>query len=206
MRKRYLIFLLLTSILIIAAGLRFWNLSNNPNGFFVDEASGGLNAYKILTTGKDTHHKSFPLIFEAVGDYRDPVMIYSTVPFIKIFGLSEFSVRLTSAMYGIAGVVMMYLLATQVAGRRVGLWSALLLSISPWHVHLSRVGLDGFTATIFWLLFGLYFFHKSLKNKYYYIGFVVGFILMFFSYRTPKLYIFPITVSLFILNFKNQLS
>ena len=98
---------LLTLILIIAVLLRIWNLSHNPAGFFVDEASTGLNAYKILTTGKDTHDKPFPVIFEAVGDYRDPVLIYSAVPFIALFGLNEFSVRLVSAFYGIAAVIIL---------------------------------------------------------------------------------------------------
>src|SRR5690606_18815519 len=106
-------------ILLIGSTLRLWNLSSNPTGFFVDEASNALEAYSILTTGKDTHDKTFPVIFKAAGDYRDPVMIYSTIPFVFLFGLNEFSVRLVSAVYGIAAIIMIYLVTKEYINEKV---------------------------------------------------------------------------------------
>lgn len=186
-KKSVVIFLFL--ILLVASALRLWNLSNNPAGFFVDEASSGLNAYSILYTGKDTHGKFFPVIFAAVGDYRDPVLIYSTVPFIAVFGLNEFSVRLVSAIYGILAVLMMYFVGKEYFNERIGLWSALILAISPWHVHFSRVGFQLIT-TVFWLLFSLYFLKKSFRKVSYFVLFAVGMICTFFTYSTMKIY-FP---------------
>jgi len=80
-------------ILALASFLRIFQLDKNPAGFFCDEASVGYNAYLILKTGKDEHQNSFPIFFPAFGDYKNPVLIYSTVPFVWLFGLSEFSVR-----------------------------------------------------------------------------------------------------------------
>lgn len=187
MNKRFYLFLLLF-ITLTAAILRTWNLSTNPAGFFVDEASHGREAYSILTTGKDTHGKPFPIIFKAANDYRDPVMIYSTIPFVALFGLNEFAVRLVSAVYGIGAVLMMYLVGKEYFNERIGLWSALLLAISPWHVHFSRVGFQLITS-VFWLLFSLYFLHKSFKNVTYYSLAAVGLAITFFTYSTTKMYI-----------------
>lgn len=182
------IFWILLFILLLASALRVWNISNNPAGFFVDEASHGLEAYSLLTTGKDTHGQPWPVIFQAVNDYRDPVMVYSTIPFVKFIGLNEFAVRITSALYGVLEVLMIYFVGKEYFNEKIGLWSSFLLAISPWHIHFSRVGFQ-LIAAIFWLLFSLYFLHKSFKNSNYYILAIIGLILTFFSYSTTKMYI-----------------
>ncbi len=186
--KKIHIVVLLFFIIILATALRIWNISTNPAGFFVDEASQGLEAYSLLTIGTDTHGNPFPIIFKAVGDYRDPVMIYSAMPFIYIFGLNEFAVRITSAFYGILAVIMMYIVGREYFNQRIGLWSAFLLAISPWHVHFSRVGFQ-LIASVFWLLVVLYFLHKSFKNQYYFIPAVVSILITFFTYSTTKMYL-----------------
>lgn len=187
MSKRFT-FITLITIIIIATALRIWNISNNPSGFFVDEASHGLEAYSILKTGKDTHDKPFPIIFQAAGDYRDPVMIYSTIPFVALFGLNEFSVRLVSALYGVAAVAMMYFVGKEYFNVKIGLWAALLLAISPWHVHFSRVGFQ-LISSVFWMLFAIYFLKKSLKHITYLVFAFSGLIIAFFTYSPVKMYI-----------------
>lgn len=201
MNKRLTIFALLF-IILLASALRIWNIANNPAGLFVDEASHGLEAYSLLTTGKDTHDKPWPVIFRAVGDYRDPVMIYSTIPFVKFFGMNEFAVRLTSAFYGVLAILMIYFVGKEYVNEKIGIWSALLLAISPWHVHFSRVGFQ-LIASVFWLLFSLYFLHKSFKNNNYYVLAVIGFILTFFSYSTTKMYI-PFIILFHIFSYRKQ--
>src|SRR5947209_1614488 len=73
---------LFLTILIIGLIVRIYNLSDNPAGFQVDEASIGYNAYSILTTGKDEHGVFSPIFFQAFGEYKSPIQIYSTVPLI----------------------------------------------------------------------------------------------------------------------------
>jgi hypothetical protein len=69
------------------------NLQTNPTGIFVDEASHGLEATSILKTGKDTHDVLFPVFFQAIQDYKDPVFIYSLVPVVALLGSTIFAVR-----------------------------------------------------------------------------------------------------------------
>lgn len=89
----------LITIVICAFLVRIYSLNNNPAGLFCDEAAIGFNAYSVLTTGRDEHGAWFPFFFQSFGTYRTPVPIYSNVPFILIFGLNEFSVRLSAVCW-----------------------------------------------------------------------------------------------------------
>src|SRR3712207_4245123 len=81
-------------ILLLIFFLKIQHLSNNPAGFFADEASVGFDAYKLLTTGADRNEDKFPLFFKGFNfDNVSPYHVYLTIPFIAIWGLSEFSVR-----------------------------------------------------------------------------------------------------------------
>lgn len=143
--------LLLGGISILAFMLRTVYLSDNPPGFFCDEASIGYNAYSVLTTGKDEHGVWFPLFFKAFGEYKSPLQIYLTIPFIALFGLNEFSTRLPSAVLGTASIIAVYFLAKELAGKKepIGLISAFLLAVSPWHIHFSRIAFEMMPFVLF---------------------------------------------------------
>jgi len=98
-------------IILLAAIIRVWNLDNIPPHLTPDEASLGYNAYSILKTGKDEYGKTLPLIFKSFGDYKPGLYIYTTVPFVAVLGLSEFSVRLPSAIFGVISIYLIYLIA-----------------------------------------------------------------------------------------------
>ena len=63
-----------------------------------DEAALGYNAYSIIQTGRDEYGQFLPLIFKSFGDYKPGFYVYLTIPFIKIFGLNEISVRFPSIL------------------------------------------------------------------------------------------------------------
>lgn len=94
MITRTKIFFLL--ILLFSFLLYYWKLSNNPAGFFADEASVGIDAMSILKSGTDRHGEFLPLFFQGFSfDNVSPYQVYLTVPFIGLFGLNEMAVRLT---------------------------------------------------------------------------------------------------------------
>ncbi|MEM4662526.1 MAG: glycosyltransferase family 39 protein [Candidatus Diapherotrites archaeon] len=173
---------LLAIIVISAFFVRLYNLENVPKGFYLDEASNGYNAYKILTTGKDEWGIPTPLYFKAFGEYKNPVFIYSTVPSIAIFGLSVFSVRLVSAIYGTLAVIATFLLVRKMFGEKEGLIASLLLAFSPWHLLFSRVAFEAITMpTLF--LFGLFFLLKANEKKLFVLLSAVCFALAIYSYK-----------------------
>src|SRR3989344_5696380 len=95
-------------ILILASVLRLVSLDKFLAGLNADEAAIGYNAWSLIQTGKDEHGESWPLVFRSFDDYKPPVYFYLVVPFVKIIGLNVWSVRLPSALLGIASVYLLY--------------------------------------------------------------------------------------------------
>lgn len=165
MTNRYT-FILLLLVVVLGAMLRIYDLVNNPPGFYTDEASIGFNAYKILTEQKDEHGDFLPIFFKAFGEYKTPLAVYPVVPYIAIFGPNEFAVRLQGAIFGVANIVLMFFLGKILFSRNVGLLSAFVLAISPWHVHMSRFLIESHNAYIFFVSGGIIFFVLALRNNW----------------------------------------
>ncbi len=182
----------MTFIIISFVGIFFrtYALVDVPRGFFTDEAAIGHNAYAILHTARDEYGKFLPLFFQSYGDYRLPVPIYANVPFIALFGPTDFAVRMTSAWWGIVGLIGMWLLVRELWGRWYGLCSYALLALSPWHIHLSRWGSEYiYFPTLF--TFGVWFYVKALKNPHYILWASAAFGLGMYTYY-PSIFITPL--------------
>ncbi len=133
----------LVAIVILAAIVRVYNLGDLPAGFFCDEAGLGYNAYSILQTGRDENGEFLPLFIWSFGvSYKNPIFIYAATGPIAALGLSEFSVRLTAALFGILGVIAIGVAGRLMLGAAGGLIAALLLALCPWHVHFSRIAFE----------------------------------------------------------------
>jgi 4-amino-4-deoxy-L-arabinose transferase-like glycosyltransferase len=200
--NKYFFYISFFLILVLGFLIRIWDLDKNPAGFFCDEASIGYNAYSILKTGKDEHGNKFPILFKAFGEYKRPTYIYSSIPFVRIFGLNEFAVRLTSAFYGTLTVLVMYLMVKQLFDKEIAFYSSLFMAISPWHIHFSRIGFEAISF-IFWTVLLMYILFKSFKNFLYYYLAVVVYFIAFFTYYPAPIYLFFILFFL-ILFFRNQ--
>ncbi len=151
-------------ILLIASFFRFFRLTASPPALNWDEVSIGYNAYSVLKTGRDEWGEFLPLSFKAFGEHKLPGMIYASIPGILFFGTTDFGVRVTPAVIGVLGILVIYLLAKRIfKSELVGLTSAFLLSISPWGVHFSRVSFEAGLAMV--LMMGSIYFLLNLKNK-----------------------------------------
>jgi 4-amino-4-deoxy-L-arabinose transferase-like glycosyltransferase len=195
---------LLIAIIAIGFILRFYQLGEVPIGFHKDEAFLGYNAYSILKTGNDEYGNFLPIAFTSFGDFKPPLYFYLTVPFIVVFGISEFAVRFPSAIFGILTVLTLFLLVQKLFNKfSLSALSALLLALSPWHIHYSRGGWETNLFT-FLLTLGVYLFTKITdKSKWLYFSAII-FALSFYSYQGARL-VMPILVLLLAIYFKNQL-
>lgn len=142
-------FTIIISICFIGLILRLFTLPNSPPGFFCDEASIGYNAYSLLKTGKDEYGKQFPLFFQAFGEYKNPLDIYSTIPFVWLFGLREESVRFVSITYCLAASVLLFFIGKNQKKPILGLLSASFFVFSPWALHLSKTNMEGLFILVF---------------------------------------------------------
>jgi len=176
-------------ILTLAFFTRIYSITDVPAGFFCDEAAIGYNAYSILTTGRDEYGKIFPVFFRSFDDYKPPLAIYSTVPFIYIFGLTELSVRLQSFFYGIVTIIGIYLLGKEAVSKKLGLWSAFIAATMPWLIHYNRIGFDNSIYPAFFI-FAIYLCLKSEKNKKYILPFFIILALTLYTYQPARLIVF----------------
>jgi 4-amino-4-deoxy-L-arabinose transferase-like glycosyltransferase len=198
--------ILLLLILILALIIRLFEISNNPPGFFSDEAAIGYNAYSILTTGKDEFGEPFPIFFRSFGDYRLPLSVYSAIPIVAFFDLNEFSIRFSSAVWGVITVWLVYLLGKEIdrkTGWLVGLLAGLVSATMPWLIHYNRSGFEfGIYAAFFTLTILLLF--KSAKNNSYIIPAFVVSSATFYTYQPAKLLI-PLLVLGYLIIYRKHL-
>ena len=199
-------FALLTLIIILAGILRTYKLSSNPPSLYWDEVSLGYNAYSILKTGHDEHGKFMPITnFGAFGDYKPPGYIYTDVLPISIFGLNEFAVRFPSAFLGLITVFVTYLLSKKIFKKeKIAFMSAFFLSISPWHLQLSRVAFESNMALMFSIL-GIYFFIKFVEdNSFFILPSLIAFFVSMYTFTGQRLFVPFILLVLFV-SFRKQL-
>lgn len=198
--SKFILFL----IILIAIVLRLGFIGDYPNGLSNDESAIGYNAYSILKTGKDEYGVQLPLAFKSFGEYKAPLYIYSTIPYIAVFGISEFSIRLPSLIFSIGTIIFLYLLVNRLSGKKsLALASAFILTIIPWHIQFSRIAYEG-NSTLFLLTSGLYFFVKGLKSTKLFILSFIFFGLTMYSHFSVRLFI-PLFVMYILLNFRQEI-
>jgi len=166
--------ILFTLILLIAVFTRFYRLGEIPMGIHADEASQGYNAYSLLKTGRDMYGKSFPILFRANGSYQPPVYTYLTIVPVFLFGNTVSSVRFVSALAGslLVGVTFLFVYLFGIGKRedkiKQALIASVILAISPWSIHFSRLAIEGNLVVVFFIL-GLLLASLSLRKKWFFV-------------------------------------
>lgn len=189
------IYIILGIVFLLGVFLRFYNLSSNPPSLNWDEASNGYNAYSILKTGRDEYGSMLPLSIRSFDDFKPPLYAYLTVLPVAVFGLTEFAVRLPSALLGSLSIIIVYLLVIEILrggkfspkfSERTALTSAFLFAISPWSLQFSRAAYEG-NVGLFFLLVGTLFLFKFLRTPVFLYISAAAFILSIYSYHSFRL-------------------
>lgn len=175
--------LILVIILAIASFFRLFQLGSLPISLFGDEIDVGYHAWSLITTGRDYLGQFLPTYIHSLSEWRAPLLMYITAPFVGIFGPTNLAVRLPVALLGIASVYLVFLFVKTVSNNNwLALISALILALTPWHIHYSRAAFE-VVPLIFLLLLGTYLF---IKRKYY--ASLIPFVLTFYTYSTANLF------------------
>lgn len=171
-------------IIIVAGVLRLLDLNSHMPSLYGDEIAIGYNAYSIVKTGRDEFGRFLPLQFQSWGDQKNPVYIYA-VALVQLFtGPTPASVRIPSALAGIMAVYLTYRLVLLLnLSRGTALFSAFLLAVTPWHIHISRGGYEANLA----LTFGLASVMALLNKKN--VASAVYLALGAYTYYTTKLFL-----------------
>ncbi len=160
-------FWLIAAVLFVATSVtHLWMIGSAPTGFFNDESSIGYNAYCIFETGSDEYGVHHPVFFRSIEDYKDPVLIYSVVPLIKLFGLNKAAVRLTSALYFIcASIAFVFLCYEYCHNKWVALAGGALFAFAPWTFNFSRTVIGGYTPMLLGMILGWWSLLVAVRRK-----------------------------------------
>ena len=113
-------------ICILAIFLRFYRISSQSMWF--DEALS--LAYAQLSL--------LDIIRMVISDTQAP-FYYLFLHIWILLGESEFILRMSSAIFGIASVYLVYIVAEKIFDKRTGLISAFIISISPFNIYYSHI-------------------------------------------------------------------
>lgn len=152
-------------IVVLAAILRLTWLSRYPVSLNVDEVAIGYDAFSILKSGKDMHGKSWPTVFESLGDYKPGLYIYLVAFSELVFGVNEVAVRIPSAIAGIFTVLVLFFLISELTNnQRLAVISSLVLALSPWHIRMSR-GATEANLALFLLISGYWLTLRAIRFR-----------------------------------------
>lgn len=188
MKKQYIYGLVLIFVILLGFFLRFYTLGAVPSGLYQDETAIGYNAYSILKTGKDEHNSAFPLYFKSFGDYKLPVYLYLTAFTIKLFGLTEYAVRLPSALFGSLTIPLLYFLVKKITEHKtIALTTSFLVAINPWHLHYSRATFEVSVSLFLFVLGTLLLVYSSKKISGAFFAGTMCFIVNLYTYNLTRM-------------------
>ena len=152
---RVWVLLALVLVLLIAAGLRLWQIGTIPPGFHFDESFEGLESWRILT------EPGYKPVFLAGNFGVPPLNAYANALTFAIFGLlggeaGPTAMRVTAAVFGLLGVLAVFALGDEMRRydrrltRAFPLLAAAALAVMRWHVHFSRMGIEPVIVPLEW--------------------------------------------------------
>lgn len=175
-------------IVAIAIFLRFWQLGAVPASPDWDEVALGYNAYSLLHTGRDEYGAFLPVVMRSFDDYKPALYSYLAIPTVGLFGLSVWSTRLPSAIFGVLTVIAVYFLVKELFKKEsLALLSSFFLAISPWHIQFSRIAFESNVGLAF-NVFGALFFLKGLKRPWLLYVSMISFVASAYVYQSEKVF------------------
>lgn len=189
------------SILVLFAlslFIRIYGLENSPASLGFDEAGLGYNAYSISINGRDEFGNFLPLSLRSFNDYKPALYSYVAISGIKLFGLSQTTTRLPSAIAGAIAVIVGLLIFRKIS--QASWWASIpiyfFVSFLPWRIHFSRVALEANLAMMFFslaILSLLYLKEKKIAP----FGLIASSVMALYTYHSARLAI-PVLILLYV--------
>lgn len=178
---RRLEFLLFLALAAAALAVRVWRIGQIPEGVYVDETNGGLDAVAILE-GRDVS----PF---GIGWYGTPngYLCYMALVF-KACGVTWAGLKVASILPAFLTVLAIYPLGRLMFGALGGLLAMAFLAFSRWHMSMSRWGWNELTPPLFQIL-ATFFLLRGLRDRRasdFAIGGVISGLMMY-TYLSSRL-------------------
>lgn len=152
--RLYIFFLILISVPLL-----FFHLGTRPL-----LSSGEPRASEIALEMLQRANWLVPYLNEEIVLTKPPLFHWFIIFSYKFFGVSEFSSRLPSAVAGVFTIVFVYLFGKRLWDKRVGLYSGLILLVSPmffWHARCARID----SLLLLLITISIYCFWRGYEDK-----------------------------------------
>jgi hypothetical protein len=180
----------LAVILLVAAFLRFYHIGSVPPGLTHDEADFVYDAITV-------YHGARPLYFATVGYQAEPFMHYASALVMTVAGPNHLAVRLTSALFGMLLVGLVFAWTRMAFSPPVALTTAAFLTVGYWAVATSRFAIRAeptasiatLAAIFFWLgmeLPGAPVARRRRWNAVWWAGFALSMAASIYVYEAPR--------------------
>ena len=173
----------LLAAIAIGLVLRVWEFGTLPPGLNQDEASTAYDAFSLVHYGVDRHGFHFPVMLVSWGSGMYALASYVEAPFIWLFGLTVRSVRLPFLLAGVSAIPLFYGLLRDTTDRQTARIGVILLAVSPWHVMVSRWGLDCNLFPFVFLL-ATVLLVRSIKRPWWLLGAAILYASTLYAYGT----------------------
>lgn len=154
-QSRFWIYSALVALMLAGAALRVIRIG--ASSMWVDEANTYFSAESILETG-------LPLMPTGYIYGRAPLYTYSAAWMYQLLGVSLESARITSALFGVLSILLVFLIAALLFGWRAGLVSAFCMAFGFYEIGWSRVA-RMYTQFQFFTLLGLLVFILGFERQ-----------------------------------------
>lgn len=132
-------------LLLLAAAVYFWRLSEVPIYLAPDEVVIANDAYVLANTGRALDGTLLPLYFRAGvhNNWFMPVIYYGIALALLVFPFVEWAIRVPTVLAGVISLAMTYFVGRRLYGDRLSaLVAAFVLASAPAFFILSRYALD----------------------------------------------------------------
>jgi 4-amino-4-deoxy-L-arabinose transferase-like glycosyltransferase len=133
----------------LGASYRLFDLGDNPPGFWQDEVSTGVDAWRIWHTGHDRAGAFLPLISKSFGDYPLALYRYLDAPVLGLFGPSIWGERIVAAICGVLLIVITALILERRHSRLAAVGAMISAAICPTWIQFSRYGSEAILMPFF---------------------------------------------------------
>ncbi len=144
--------LVVIGLFVLGCFVRLFGIGSMVSGVNQDEASIGYDAWAIANYGMDRNLTRLPAYLIAWGSGQNAGYAWLLAPFVKLFGLNLFTLRLPMALAGCVSIWALYTILRRAQDKRLALLGLFLLAICPWHVLKSRWALESnlFPDVLLW--------------------------------------------------------
>ncbi|MDR1700873.1 MAG: glycosyltransferase family 39 protein, partial [Lachnoclostridium sp.] len=186
----------------IGVFIRVYKCGEIPYGFNQDEAMAALDGLTLSEYATDHYGVFLPVHLTAwIRGQMSSLLSYSMIPFLKLFGPSEFTARLPLLIFSLLSLWVVYRFSCKTFGKFAAIAILFVYAVNPWQIMMSRWALDCNLYPLF-MLFGAYFLCLGLeKKKYLYFSMIMFGLTMYcygIAYYTTPMFLIIMCIILLV--------